>query len=271
MFDHSYVRAGETAVDLGRGGYMLIQPKRGYKFGTDAVLLAAFAAGIGERRCLDLCAGSGVVSLLMLGRRNLAASGKIALAASGEIAIAASGKIADADFVGIELQRDYADMAERSFAANGLNGRARIIPGDVRDIRALTPAASFDVVTANPPYIPANGGLPGADASVDICRRETACTLADVARAAKYALRPGGSFVCVHRPKRLGDIFEVFGGQSLGITSLRFVHPKADRAPTALLVHARRGMRPELNVLPPLILRDADGGYTREARSIYND
>ena len=43
------------------------------------------------------------------------------------------------------------------------------------------------------------------------------------------------------------------------------------RKATLVLVSGIRGGRNSLTVLPPLILRGADGNYTREVRDIYGE
>ena len=59
---------GERIDDLQRGGLRIIQREAGFRFGTDAVLLADFAmAKRGERVC-DMGTGTGVLPLLIAAR-----------------------------------------------------------------------------------------------------------------------------------------------------------------------------------------------------------
>ena len=51
----------ETLEDLQCGGLKLIQKRNGFRFGTDAVLLADFAKNIISKKTLDFCTGTGVV------------------------------------------------------------------------------------------------------------------------------------------------------------------------------------------------------------------
>ena len=81
---------GERLDDLQRNGLVIIQKETGFRFGTDAVLLADFAkAKPGERVC-DMGTGTGVLPLLIAARSQ------------------------DTQFDAFELQADVADMAARS-------------------------------------------------------------------------------------------------------------------------------------------------------------
>ena len=118
-------------IDTLKNGYKIIQDSERFQFGIDAVLLADFACkGLkaGES-VIDLGTGTGIIPLLM-----------------------AKGCEAAA-FTGLEVQKDSADMAARSVALNALEGRIRIINGDLKESEQLFPRRSFNVVTCNPPYL----------------------------------------------------------------------------------------------------------------------
>ena len=96
-----------------------------------------------------------------------------------------------------------ADMAARSVALNHLEEKVSIVKGDIKEASRLFGAASFDVVTSNPPYMNDAHGLKNPDLPKAISRHEVLCTLDDVTREAARLLRPGGRFYMVHRPHRL--------------------------------------------------------------------
>ena len=151
----------ERIDDLQRGGLRVIQRADAFRFGTDAVLLADFAAPRRHDRVCDLGTGTGIIPLLLYARENTIS--------------------ADA----VEIQPDMADMAARSMAMNGLNEKIRVLPGDLRSIRTLLPHARYDLVTCNPPYGKAGGTLLNPDASKRLARHEESCAIEDVA-CAKY-------------------------------------------------------------------------------------
>ena len=101
------LNSDERLDELVQGKASIIQKKRGFRFGTDAVLLADFALIKARARVIDFGTGSGVIALL------------IAL------------KHPDACVSALELQSDIADMARRNVLLNGLEDRIDIVCGDI--------------------------------------------------------------------------------------------------------------------------------------------
>jgi tRNA1Val (adenine37-N6)-methyltransferase len=55
--------SSETCDAILGGRVRVIQPRGGYRFSVDAILLACFVSTRGRDRVLDLGAGTGVISL----------------------------------------------------------------------------------------------------------------------------------------------------------------------------------------------------------------
>lgn len=243
----AFLHPGERLDDLQRNGYRIIQDPERFCFGMDAVLLSGFA-GEGIRQgasVLDLGTGTGIIPILLAGRTDAA------------------------HLTGLEIQPESADMACRSVAFNQLEDRISIIEGDIREAGDLFAAASFDVVTSNPPYMIGQHGLTNPDGPKAIARHEVLCTFEDVAAAAAKLLRPGGSFYLVHRPFRLAEIMGTLMQHKLEPKRMRLVYPYADREPNMVLLQAVRGGRPRLQVERPLIIYREPGVYTEEIRETY--
>ena len=144
-----------------------------------------------------------------------------------------------------------------------------IITGDVKEAANLFGAASFSLVTCNPPYTPGGGGLRGEDDRKTIARHEVLCTLSDVVEEASKLLKMKGRLAMIHRPSRLAEIFACMRTYGLEPKRMRMVYPFADKAPNLVLLEAVRGGGPQLNVDPPLIVYEKSGEYTREVLQIY--
>lgn len=239
------VHAHERIDDLHRNGYRIIQDPKRFCFGQDAVLLSAFAKVQKGETALDLGTGTGIIPILL------------------------AAKTAGRLFYGLEIQPESAEMARRSVLLNGLSHKIEIQTGDIKNAAAIYPAAGFDVVTTNPPYMNHGGGLLNAFSPKAIARHELLCTLFDVIQSAAKLLRPQGRFYMIHRPHRLTDIFVTLRENRLEPKTLRMVYPAAHKAPAMVLIEAVRGGKPMLNVLPPLIIYDAQGKYTDEVVRIY--
>ena len=247
MRAEDYLREGERLDDLERKGYRVIQHPKTFCFGMDAVLLSAFARILPGERAADLGTGTGIIPILMEARTG------------------------NGCYVGLEIQPEMAERASRSVALNGLEEKIRILCGDLVSASALLGRASFDVVTSNPPYMKADGGLISPDSAKAIARHELCCTMEDVAREAAALLKPGGRFYLVHRPERLTEILDTLHRLRLEPKCLRMVHPYVDSPANLFLLEAVRGGAGGMKVSPPLVIYRKPGEYTEELVRLYRD
>jgi tRNA1(Val) A37 N6-methylase TrmN6 len=231
--------------ELWRGGPRFLRREGGFKLSTDSVLLADFCAGIRAKRILDLGCGAGVLTVLLHLSHPAAEIG------------------------GVELSPEAAALCRENLAANALPADG-ILTGDLRECRALYPAGSCDLVVSNPPYFASGSGRSAPDAQRAQARDERCCTLSELCAAAQYLCRWGGALALVHRPERLSEIFCALTAAGLEPKRLRTVHYRAGCAPNLVLVEARRGGRPGLDIRKPLLLTDPDGGESAELRAIYH-
>lgn len=235
----------ERLDDLQRNGLKIIQKTDGFCFGMDAVLLSGFASVKPGERALDLGTGTGIIPLLL------------------------SAKTKGEHFTGLEIQTEIMKMAQRSVALNGLEKKIDIIQGDIKEASRIFGAASFDVVTSNPPYMNDAHGLKNPGDVKAISRHEVLCTLEDVVREGTKALKPGGRFYMVHRPHRLAEIITVMKQYKLEPKRMKFVHPFADKDANMVLIEAVRGGGAWLKLEPPVIVYKEPGVYTDEIYEIY--
>lgn len=235
----------ERIDELQRNGYRIIQHTEKFCFGMDAVLLSGFVRAKEGERILDLGTGTGIIPILL------------------------EAKTKAAHLTGLEIQAESADMAQRSVKLNGLEDKITIIEGDIKEADKLFEAASFDIVTCNPPYMIGQHGLQNPDAPKAIARHEILCTLDDVAAKAAKLLRPGGRFFMVHRPFRLAEIMTVLTRYRLEPKRMRLVYPYIDKEPNMVLMEASRGGRSRMTVEKPLIVYESPGVYTQEIYDVY--
>ena len=230
----------ERIDDLQRNGYRIIQKKKGFCFGMDAVLLSGFAQVKEGEVAVDLGTGTGIIPILL------------------------EAKTKGKHFTGLEIQKEVAEMAERSVRLNHLEDRVDIVRGDIKEASRLFGKASFDVVTSNPPYMNDNHGLKNPDLPKAIARHEVFCTLDDVCREASLLLRSGGRFYMVHRPHRLAEIITALKTYRLEPKRMKLVHPFADKDANMVLIEAVRGGRSMMKVEAPVIVYQKPGVYTQE-------
>ncbi|AUD12541.1 MULTISPECIES: tRNA1(Val) (adenine(37)-N6)-methyltransferase [unclassified Planococcus (in: firmicutes)] len=223
----------------------IIQSPSVFSFSLDAVLLARFAYVPKKRgRIVDLCTGNGAIPLFLSART-------------------------ESSITGVELQPRLAGMARRSIEFNGLDGQIDIIEGDVKEIPAQLGYEKFDTVTCNPPYFPAHDmSDKNLSEHMAIARHELHLTLDEAVRSASQLLKQGGKAAFVHRAGRLIDIMAAMRNNRLEPKRIRLVYPKAGKEANTLLIEGIKDGKPDLKVLPPLIVYGEDGKYTEEVRGL---
>ena len=231
--------------ELWPGGPRFRQQEDSFRLSTDSVLLAHFAAPIRAKKIIDLGCGAGVLTVLLSHAR--------------------PGTRVE----GVDIQSESAELCRANMAENGFDAGG-VLTGDLREYRNLFKAGAYDLVVSNPPYFPVESGFNAPLDSRAIARDERCCTLDDVCAAAKYLCRWGGAFAMVHRPERLSEIFCALSRHGLEPKRLRMVQYKSSHAPNLVLVEARRGGKPGLNIEKPLILSTPTGEDTEEIKEIYH-
>lgn len=223
----------------------IIQSPSVFSFSLDAVLLARFAyVPLKRGKIVDLCTGNGAIPLFLSARTEM-------------------------PIIGVELQERLVHMAMRSIAYNKLEHRISIIQGDVKEIPARLGFEKYDVVTCNPPYFPAHE-LSDKNISehMAIARHELHLTLDESVEAASKLLKQGGKAAFVHRSGRLIDIITAMRANRLEPKRVRLVYPKAGKEANTLLIEGIKDGKPDLKILPPLIVYGEDGEYTEEVRAL---
>jgi tRNA1Val (adenine37-N6)-methyltransferase len=235
----------ETLDDLIIGGYKMIQPRQGYRFSVDAVLLSHFPDLKKVKQVVDLGSGNGVIPLILAAR-------------SGSIRI-----------IGIEIQEIMVKRARRSLEYNRLQEQVEIIQGDLQAIEKYLPAASTDLVLSNPPFWGKGEGRISKNPEEACARHEIAMDLKGLIRAAAYLLSPGGSFCLIHRAERLTDIINLCTTHRLLPVRLRTVHSFCQEEAKLILLEAQRRDQGRLQVLPPLVIYNKPGEYSEEINRFY--
>ena len=238
------VKCGERVDDL-QNGYFVIQDPKKFCFGMDAVLLSGFARVKKGETALDMGTGTGIIPILLSQRTE--------------------GK----HFTGLEIQAECAEMADRSVKYNCLEDRVQIVEGDIKEAAGILGAASFDVVTCNPPYMIGQHGLTNPHLPKAIARHEILCTFDDVANQAARVLKDRGRFYLVHRPFRLVELMAALTKYKLEPKRMQLVYPYIDKEPNMVLIEACKGGNSRIQIERPLVVYEKPGVYTRDILELY--
>ena len=239
------INVDESIDDLQLEGLRLIQKQQGFRFGVDAVLLSHFANIKKKHRVVDLCTGTGIVPFLVY------------------------GKYKPQEVIGVEIQEDMVEMANRSSTLNEIEEVIKFINGDLKNKSLLDSLGKFDVVTVNPPYKLNNAGIINPDDKLAIARHEIMCTLEDVIVASRRLLKDNGRMYIVHRPERLADIFGLMRKYKIEPKRVRMVQPNTKKAPNIVLVEGQRDGGSFLKWEETLYVYDDNGNYSEEIDRIY--
>lgn len=231
---------GESIIDINLGMRM-IRTEGGFTYGTDALLLAAFARGKSGGRCADLGCGAGSISLLLAG----------------------AGKYEHV--TAVEAQPEYAALARRNAALNSLDDRIAVIEADIRE---LPGSLRFDAVLTNPPYMKVSSGKAAADSGRNRSRHETRGGIDEFCTAAARMLEWGSPFYIVYRPDRLCDLISAMRSSGIEPKRMCFVQCDELHEPSLVLVEGIRGGSAALRLLPTLMLRDRDENDSKRYREI---
>lgn len=242
------IKENERIDELQCDNLRIIQDKKGFCFGIDSVMLSEFAMEIRHTdRVLDLGCGSGILGLLIYGKRR------------------------PLNITGVEIQNEVAEMAQRSVALNGLENSVCIINEDIKKIidKKLIKKNYFDVVITNPPYKEINTGIINENKKKLISRHEISATLEDFVNVSYKALKDKGIFYMVHRPERLVDIFCILRKYKIEPKEIRFISSNENKEPNLVMIKAIKGAKKFLKIKKQLNIYTEQGEYTQEINKIY--
>ncbi len=229
------------------GRLMLKQPRRGHRFGHDAILLAAAVPARSGERVVELGAGVGAAGLALATR------------------------VTGIDVTLVEIEPALSALAAENIAANGFAHSARAVALDVGGPGKAFAAAGLeaggaDQVLMNPPFNdPAHQSSP--EPSRQRAHSAAAGTLAIWTGTARRLLRSGGTLTLIWRADTLPDILQAL---SLGFGGIEVipVQSRPDQPAIRVICRATRDSRAPLSLRPALVLNDAQHRQTEAAEAI---
>jgi tRNA1Val (adenine37-N6)-methyltransferase len=241
----SVVKEDESVDDLILGGLRIIQPKKGYRFSLDSILLAHFVEIKDSMTIVDLGTGNGVIPIIL------------------------SLFSKDSRIIGIELQEKMVDRAKRSLIINRLESRVKIFQADIKELSKVLLPNSADVVVSNPPFWKIGEGLIAVDPEQAMARHELTVQMEDIVYAASRVLKSKGRLYLIQNAERIAETFELFKKNRFIATKLRMVHPYLHRDAKQVLIEARKDYGKRCAILPPLIVYRENGEYSAEILKMY--
>lgn len=243
------LKENERIDDLQYKGLKIIQNTKGFCFGIDSVILSDFAKNIKkESKVVDLGTGTGIIGLLLCKKTELK------------------------EIVGIEIQKEVAEMAKRSIELNKLEDKFKILNTDINKIfeDKLLEKNKIDVVVMNPPYKEKGTGKISEVDSKIISRHEVKATLSDFIKVASNLLKDKGEIYIVHKPERMPDIIQKMRENKIEPKEIKTVYSNKKTEASLILIKGIKGANKFFKILEPLYIYEENGEYTKEIKEIYN-
>ena len=250
MTEELELKENERIDDLQYKGLKVIQNNKGFCFGIDSVILSDFAKNIKDNsRVVDLGTGSGVIGLLLCKKTKLK------------------------EIIGIEIQKDVANMAKRSIRLNNLESIFQIVNENINDIfvQGILNKNQYDVVVMNPPYKEVGTGKQNEDEVKLISRHEIKAKLSDFIATASNLLKDKGEVYIVHKPERTIDIMQKMRENKIEPKEMKTVYPYKNAEASLILIKGVKGGKKFFKIMEPLYIYESNGEYTEQIKQIYNE
>lgn len=220
-------------VDLGNG-LKFLQKQDAFRFGCDGVELANFVEAGARDYVIDLGSGTGIITILLAGKRKVKTTA-------------------------VEIQSALCEVCNANIELNGLTHLANVVNLPMQRVSEKFAAGCATVVVCNPPYRKDGSGLKQLSEAVAIARHEVAVTLPEVVAAASYLLSTGGKFFTINQTERLAEVLSECAKARLEPKKLQILTPNATKRPhlfmlkcvkdgaVGLIVEREREVKVEVN------------------------
>ncbi len=233
-----------TSDDALLGGRVTLrQPVDGYRVAIDPVILAAAVPAGVQDRVIDIGCGTGAASLCLAAR------------------------VPGCRVVGLERDRDIAQLAAENIARNGFADRLTVVEGDLLYPPMSLAPGGFTQVMANPPFLEAGRASASPVAARAAAAVEGEALLADWIDFALAMLRDKGTLTVIQRADRLGDLLAALGGRAGGVVVFP-LWPGEGKPAKRILLQAKKGSAAPLTLAQGLVLHRADGRNSEAAEAI---
>lgn len=231
--------------DLECKGLKIKQFAQGYRFSSDAVLLANSVRCKRNDTIVDFGCGNGVISLLL------------------------TAKTPCKTVIGIELQEQVAKLAQENVAMNNLGDKIRIINADILDAPAVLGKESVETVVCNPPFFTPSSGEQRENPQVALSRHESTCDLKNIMRCAGEILKFGGEMYIIHKTQRMAEAIRYAYEAKLTPKELTLVYPKQSKPADTFILLCKKCSPDGLKV-GKLTVYEENGEMTAQAKKLYN-
>ena len=242
--DQRPLDAASLTDDAFLGGRLnILQPRKGFRAGLDAVVLAASVPARARHLVCDLGSGVGTAGLCLAAR-------------VGSVHVTA-----------VDVDAAMLAVAVRNAERNGLGESFAVIEADLAGRARGLPRQHFHHVLTNPPFHDDARGTRAPEDRKAMSKSIAGEALLHWLRLARAMTRPGGTVTAILPPAQLPVALEALSARGLGITVIP-LWPGSGRSAKRMIVQLRTNSAAPLIMAPGILLHGPDGKPTVEAEEI---
>jgi tRNA1(Val) A37 N6-methylase TrmN6 len=229
------------------GRLTVLQPENGPRAAIDALFLAA-SVPVEEGKTqsvLEAGIGTGIVSLALCSR------------------------IDDCQVTGVDVQPELLALARENVIRNRFQPRVTLVEADITASGETLETAglvreAYQHVAANPPYYTKGKAREQTEASTARAYTAQPGDLEKWIKCLTAMAAPRGTLTLIHKAEALEELLVLLKGR-FGAIAIYPLFPKQGVAAKRVLVQGIKGSRAPLEMLPGMVLHEADGSYTQQA------
>lgn len=235
----------ERIDDLNLDGLKIIQKVGGYGFTSDSVLLANFVKTKHTDVCVEIGAGSGIISILV------------------------NYKEKPKKIFAFELQQEQANLAVRNVDLCNMEDKITVINDKIQNWQGYLSVGDADVIFSNPPYFKFDANVCGNNPEKILSRFDKELQVDDFFACSAKLLKFGGKLYFVQDSSRMAECFVCMEKNNITPKRIYFVHPNQTKDSTVFLCEAVKGAKHSLKIMPPLFTNDLNGDYIQTIQKLY--
>ena len=236
----------ETIEELHIKPLKLVQNKKLFCFGIDAILLFDFCKIKQSQKICELCSGNGIISVLL------------------------SSKLQNGHIDAVEIQTEAFELAKKSVKLNKIEGKVSLYNEDLKNATQFLQKNTYDAIVCNPPYQKNCPTNVNKTPQISIARQEICCTIGDIAKVSSNLLKNNGTLYLIHKTERLADVFFALKSHNLEPKRLTFIKPYIHKSPTMFLVESVKNAKSFLQITNDIIVYSSPNQYSEQINKIYN-
>ena len=225
---------------------LIYQPQNGYCYNSDTHFLYNFICQNlktfknikGE--LLDIGSGSGILGLLV------------------------SRDFSKLFLNQCELQNQFHFLSQKNATINKIDNY--LFKGDFLELEFNK---KFDYIVSNPPFYP-SCVVQSVNENIQKARYNDNLPLEEFILKVSKIISNNGKFFFCYDVKLINDIIKYCYKVKLNIEALQFLHPKATKEASLVMVYARDNSKTMMKILPPVIMFDESGAFNPNTNEIYN-